>query len=232
MLTFLRGKASQRHLQLFAAFCARRTIPLLLEDRTDPEWAPSVQRDLAIVERFLEGQATREDVGNLDFGAYDRTGDYAAWAVCSAMEACRDEGEAGYLAAEGASYHAIEARVDDAWRKNPDKQSGNAFEAVEEGVRAAEMATQAVALRDIIGNPFRPGALDPTWLNLAVVSLAQSVYAEGFLSSGELDNATLAVLADALEEAGCSDAEVLGHLRGPGPHVPGCWPVDLIRARK
>jgi hypothetical protein len=33
---------------------------------------------------------------------------------------------------------------------------------------------------------------------------------------------------DALERAGCTDAELLGHLRGPGPHVRGCWAVDLV----
>jgi hypothetical protein len=35
-------------------------------------------------------------------------------------------------------------------------------------------------------------------------------------------------LADALEEAGCADADLLGHLRGPGPHARGCWAVDLL----
>jgi len=38
----------------------------------------------------------------------------------------------------------------------------------------------------------------------------------------------LPVLADALEEAGCTDADLLGHLRGPGPHVRGCWVLDLL----
>jgi hypothetical protein len=46
------------------------------------------------------------------------------------------------------------------------------------------------------------------------------------LHSGHLDNARLAVLSDALEEAGCDDA-ILSHLRSPGPHVRGCWAVDL-----
>jgi hypothetical protein len=52
-------------------------------------------------------------------------------------------------------------------------------------------------------------------------------YEERQMPAGTLDNARLAVLADALEEAGCSDADLIGHLRGPGPHVRGCWPVDL-----
>jgi hypothetical protein len=48
------------------------------------------------------------------------------------------------------------------------------------------------------------------------------------LHSGELDHGRLAVLADALEEAGCDNQEMLTHLRGPGPHVRGCWVVDVL----
>ena len=42
----------------------------------------------------------------------------------------------------------------------------------------------------------------------------------------------LPILADALEEAGCTDAAILGHLRGPGPHVRGCWVIDLLLGKK
>jgi hypothetical protein len=42
----------------------------------------------------------------------------------------------------------------------------------------------------------------------------------------------LAVLADALEDAGCTDAEILSHCRSPGPHVRGCWVVDEILGKK
>jgi hypothetical protein len=40
------------------------------------------------------------------------------------------------------------------------------------------------------------------------------------------------LLADALEDAGCTDAELLGHLRGPGPHVRGCWALDVVLAKE
>jgi hypothetical protein len=42
----------------------------------------------------------------------------------------------------------------------------------------------------------------------------------------------LPILADALEEAGYADAALLEHLRGPGPHVRGCWVVDLILGKE
>ena len=58
--------------------------------------------------------------------------------------------------------------------------------------------------------------------------LAQAAYEERHSSSGELDMGRLTILADALEEAGCTNADLLGHLRGPGPHVRGCFAVDLL----
>jgi hypothetical protein len=61
-----------------------------------------------------------------------------------------------------------------------------------------------------------------------VLKLAQAAYDNRVLPSGLLDHTGLAVLADALEEGGCSNAEILSHLRGPGPHVRGCWAVDAI----
>jgi hypothetical protein len=76
--------------------------------------------------------------------------------------------------------------------------------------------------------------LDPslrTWNDGLVVRLAQAAYEERSLPEGTLDNARLAVLADALEEAGCTDDGLLGHLRGPGPHVRGCHAVDLLAGR-
>jgi hypothetical protein len=86
-------------------------------------------------------------------------------------------------------------------------------------------------LRDIIGNPFRPVTLDPSWLSWnggLVPRLAQVAYDERTMPTGTLDLDRLAVLADALEDAGCGDAAILGHLRGPGVHVRGCWVVDLV----
>jgi hypothetical protein len=98
--------------------------------------------------------------------------------------------------------------------------------------RFAEGASQAALLRDLFGLlPFRPVPVDPRWLAWnggAVVKLAQAAYDQRALPSGELDLARLAVLADALEEAGCTVTEILDHLRGPGPHVRGCWVVDLL----
>lgn len=111
---------------------------------------------------------------------------------------------------------------------------------------------RAEVLRDIIGNPFRPvsirkvvtaargmsaaalesGATEEVvwqspWLTPQVLALADAAYHER-LPDGTLDPLRLSVLADALEEAGCDNAEILTHLRSPGPHWRGCWAVDLL----
>jgi len=83
------------------------------------------------------------------------------------------------------------------------------------------MASQAWIIRDVFGNPFRPATCPPSWRTSAAGALAESVYEAR-------DFAAMPVLADALEEAGCDDADVLTHCRGPGPHVRGCWVVDLV----
>jgi hypothetical protein len=124
--------------------------------------------------------------------------------------------------AGGGDYRALE--VADLWLRwmRPDEQR-------------AERAHQAALVRDIFGSPFRPApAVDLAWLAWnggTARRLAESAYAERTLPEGTLDPARLALLADALEDAGCTDAELLGHLRGPGPHVRGCRALDLITGR-
>jgi hypothetical protein len=82
-------------------------------------------------------------------------------------------------------------------------------------------------LRDIFGNPFRPSRLDRAWLawnERTVQQMAQAIYDERAYDR-------LPLLADALEDAGCTDAAILDHCRGPGQHVRGCWVVDLLRGQ-
>jgi hypothetical protein len=64
-----------------------------------------------------------------------------------------------------------------------------------------------------------------------VKRLAEGAYEQRDMPAGTLDPARAAVLADALEEAGCADADLLRHLHGPGPHVRGCWALDFILAK-
>jgi hypothetical protein len=88
----------------------------------------------------------------------------------------------------------------------------------------------------LFGNPFRPApAIDPAllaWNAGTVRALAEVAYEERRLPEGTLDPARLALLADALEDAGCGEAELLAHFRSPWPHVRGCWALDLILGRE
>ena len=78
--------------------------------------------------------------------------------------------------------------------------------------------------RDVAGNPFRPVTFDPAWRTETVVGLATGIDEAGAYER-------LPILADALQEAGCEDEQVLSHARGPGPHVRGCWLIDMILGR-
>jgi hypothetical protein len=84
-----------------------------------------------------------------------------------------------------------------------------------------EKQTVATILRDIFGNPFRPVAFDPMWRTDTAVSVAQQMYESR-------DFGAMPILADALQDAGCDNDDILNHCRGSGPHVRGCWVVDLV----
>ena len=99
---------------------------------------------------------------------------------------------------------------------------------LKKATRRLSLLKQTRLLRCMFGNPFRPVSINPVWLTPTVSNLAQSAYDERIMPSGELDPSRLAVLSDALEESGCDDEEILNHLRSPGPHVRGCWVLDLL----
>ena len=89
------------------------------------------------------------------------------------------------------------------------------------GNRNGEHAYLATLLRDIFGNRFRPVTLDPRWLTSSVLDLARAIYDERAFER-------MPILADALMDAGCDNNDILNHCRNGGPHVRGCWVVDLI----
>jgi hypothetical protein len=86
------------------------------------------------------------------------------------------------------------------------------------------LRTQAALVRDIF-QPFPHVKRKQRWADQKPQQIAQSIYADRAFEH-------LPILADALEEAGCTDAAILEHCRGPGPHIRGCWVVDLLTGRK
>jgi hypothetical protein len=111
------------------------------------------------------------------------------------------------------------------WSLSSAMQSAARHAAVVRDDQIQEKAEQAALVRDIFGNPFRPVALDASWLTPTVVQLARGIYDERAFDR-------LPILADALQDAGCDNDDVLNHCRDPkGAHVRGCWVVDLVLSK-
>jgi hypothetical protein len=90
-----------------------------------------------------------------------------------------------------------------------------------------ERTAQVALLRCVFGNPFRKTRVNPVWLSWndsTVRRMAESIHDERVFE-------LMPVLADALEDAGCSNADILEHCRHPGEHVLGCWVIDLILSK-
>jgi hypothetical protein len=197
MLEFLRGRASDRKLRLFACAFGRAVRG------SEHQLSPST---VAVAERYVDGLASEQDLAS----------EGRRWA--SSPEEMGPVAPSAYAGAWGAVDSLT--RYERLWRHDPDSYSCIPADAV--------LRRSALLLRDIFGNPFRPVALNPSWQTPQVVALAQAAYDERELPSGHLDVLRLAVLADALEEAGCADADLLAHLRSGGGHLRGCWAVDLL----
>jgi hypothetical protein len=83
----------------------------------------------------------------------------------------------------------------------------------------------AACLRDIFANPFRPVRFNPDWRTTEAVQLAKRMY-------NAREFAAMPILANGLEDAGCENTDILDHCRGTGPHVRGCWVLDLVMGKK
>ena len=207
MLKFLQGKASERKLRLFAVACCRRKWKFFGDDRC--------RMAVEIAERFADDE---NRVGDLD---------WAAQGTRLALNEWRPkQGSRGVLVHVSTAAHALAQSRNLHVVHIASQLLGLPVDSAR--ARAAEALQQADLLRDAIGNPFCPTTTDPISRSPTVINLAEAAYDERVMPSGELDTERLAVLSDALEEARCDDADILDHLRGPGPHVRGCWVIDLL----
>jgi hypothetical protein len=209
MLEHLRGRASDRKLWLFACACCRSMWEQLQE--TDER----ICRVVEAVERHADG---------LDRpGAFEKLGQWAcelrgqvlddpsllasAWSVALATT-----DEVAWNAACFVAPYACEV-------------AGyfDGYEPQTSGQARAEALAQCELLRDVFGNPFRRAPVLIAWTegHPHIGQMARSFYLER-------NFADLPVLGDALEEAGCTDEDVLEHCRAGGEHVRGCWLVDAL----
>jgi hypothetical protein len=86
--------------------------------------------------------------------------------------------------------------------------------------QAHTVALATLALAKILP----PESVAPAWLEWnsgAVRQIARSIRDDKRM-------ADLPILADALQEAGCTDERLLGHCRTPGHPAGGCWIVEVL----
>jgi hypothetical protein len=218
MLEFLHAKVSARKLRLFACACCRRVWHLLTDEpsRAAVEFAERVADGADDGEGLYLAIVGAETVANARAAAATDAADMAA---SSAAFAARNTMltdaavAADYCSANVASaaYHAASvARVPSA--------------AVS---RAAERFGQVRLLCEMFGNPFRPVPSVADWVAWNDGTLRRIAHA----IDAERAFERLPILADALEDAGCDDADILNHCRKPGEHVRGCWVVDLLSGK-
>jgi hypothetical protein len=205
----LHRSIDERKLRFFALHCCRLAWPALIDTRS---W-----RAVEVAEREMMGLATsaelavaieesttaREEITAL----YDRDSTTANLGSRNATNVV------AWVVAHGFD-QGILVRVRDSLLFHqiiPNRIGALAF-----------VGEYARALRDIFGNPFRPVSLDLSWLTSDVVSLARGIYAERAFDR-------MPILADALQDAGCTNDDVLNHCRDTSlTHVRGCWVVDLL----
>jgi hypothetical protein len=229
MLEFLRGKATERKLRLFACACCRHAAHLF-PGKLD-------QAALTVAEAYANGALASEEV-LIAFEALGRPfgGQRASrpilmrldtwWRIAFSVASgrLRDISALTRWLVDHVRAKAIDTYA--ALRASPgaEVKAARSAWAAAELVRKDEQSYQCELLRDIFGNPFRASPISVTWRSWnggTVVYWAEEIYHQRALRS-------MPLLADSLEKAGCADAAILAHCRHAGPHVRGCWVVDLI----
>jgi hypothetical protein len=211
MLQGLPGQSSERRLRLFAAACCRGVWTSLRSE---------VQREIQVAEDYAEGKA---DTSDLDEARIAMSTLFGRWHYYGEQTLVFD------LLAPSASevantWDSIQGRI---YRVPAEARYGMKRED-----DRAEAAAQCALARCLFGGSFRWTSAPSTWRTRTIRALARAAVQERALPSGQLDPVRLGILADALEDAGCSEGALLGHLRDPGPHAWGCWPVDLVLGKE
>jgi hypothetical protein len=213
-----RFKKGQRRLRLFTCACCRLVRDLMTDERA--------RKAVPLAEGYADGQVSKDEMkaahkaqakafsGLLNISHQCGPGFCAAdCAHIATISLLYPSGDGGAIFGTRYARYAAEFSSRRSLYSSPD-----------DGPSTRSAQRQADILRDVFGNPFRPVAVDPAWLRWdrgTVVKVARAIYEESAFER-------LPLLADALEDAGCQEEQLLGHLRSVGPHVRGCWAVDLI----
>ena len=217
MLKVVQTHQRRRKLRLLCCACCRRLWTLLPQ---------ASQQGVEAAERFADGLASR---GELEAARAQASGVVLALPRVWSYDVLRDRyatssaadcGATSAATANGAlSITSSVARAASLTAAGDDR-SGT-LGSTRDLTQSVELAAQAELVRDILGNPFRPMAFDPAWRTDDVVLLSRGMYESR-------DFSPMPILADAIQDAGCDDDELLNHCRAPVPHARGCWVVDLV----
>ncbi len=234
MLEYLREKVSDRKLRLFAIGCVRSILHLLPDQkcREAVDLAEAFAEDQAALQALRTAHEASEIEMNsawLNAGRIERGG-MVYFASKRAALACDFPGVARAITVEEFDSVAGSDTIDAiagtlSHSAIPPERWGTAAgdNAAEHAVEC-ERPQQLRLVHEVFGNPFRLPTIKPAWVAWnggTVVKLARGIYDDRAFDR-------LPVLADALEEAGCDNPVILNHCRQPGPHVRGCWVVDLL----
>jgi hypothetical protein len=213
LIKSVRHAGKDRKLRLFACGCARIAWDRM---RLDPG-----RSSVELAERFADGEASGAELAEAQRIAYG----VWAWGQSGG-------GTAGFFVVGGSVVlREASAAALDTSRLVPVAIVPHGTPRRRRAVAALREAELALS-RCVLGGPGQPPTLTRRWPPPEAAALAQAAYQHRALPSGHLDPARLAVLSDALEEGGCCDADLLAHLRSPGPHVRGCWAVDVVLNRQ
>jgi hypothetical protein len=200
LLNVVRDPISDRKLRLFACACARQVLSLLSDGRS--------KQAVPMGELLADGLISPEQ----------------AMAAAAEAGAAVMDAAAAHGAFSTAVNLALAARYTLARPGLLAFAAANRAAGARPTLKKQAQQTQCSLFRDIVCNPFRQLVVQQAWRawnNSTVAKLAQTIYDERAFDR-------LLILADALEEAGCTNAFILDHCRQPGEHVRGCWVVDLI----
>jgi hypothetical protein len=221
-------QCSQRKLWLFGVACCRNIWHLLPDER--------YRHAVEVAARLADGAASAAEQADAlaaleEEEEYPSQAEFAAYFLVRGSFSLDDEfAESGSVEVKGEQWasaiaqHAS-AAASEAVRESYLQQPPPAAVRLHDSISQHEQIRQARLLREIVGYPFAPPCtFDAAWLSCnsgAVSKLSQMIYDERTLDR-------MPVLADALEDAGCADQDILAHCRSSGEHVRGCWVVDLI----
>lgn len=235
LLNFIRDRASRRKLRLFACACSRRVLHLVGRRIT--------LKAIEFAEKYADGLRSVKELHDNAWGRGSDLHGVVLWEDWDSASLSSEHASglvADRMAQTDRVNHAFwSAAFERALQENlaiseaisrADNSVPNGFVEMRENARFTEQKMQTDLLRDIFGNPFRPVTLDPRWLTSTVLDLARSIYDEFPRQVG--GSAKMPILADALMDAGCDSEEIISHCRAPGPHVRGCYVVDLILGKE